>query len=236
MRGVILGWYSGCLTDKVTLSFCPSRHLLRAFKGKPLALLGLAQMGVIQNGLARHLIQKECCHKKLQTIDFRIERKKQWKNADQRGERVVSSILTWKWKKKLLLASRFFNLKWIRVACYQSVFSVWLFGLQFALSCGGNTSKYFDFHSQRKMVRRLCSSCRLSLQTGLRAWIPMFFVHNANNNLIVHITEPFIPANAKAWMQRDLWITKLWRTLFNLTTLPQGKVSKFSKNVESRRK
>ena len=148
------------------------------------------------------------------------------KNADQRGERVVLSILTWKWKKKILLAPRFFNFKWIRVACYQSVFSVWLFGLQFTLSCGGNTSKYFDFHSQRKMVRRLCSSCRLSLQTGLRAWIPMFSVHNANNNLIVHITEPFIPANAKAWMQRDLWITKLWRTLFNFNTVLQGRYPK----------
>ena len=77
MIGELLGGYSGCLTDKVTLSFCPSQHLLRAFKGKPLALLGLAQMGVIQNGLARHLIQKECCQKKLQTIDFRIKRKKQ---------------------------------------------------------------------------------------------------------------------------------------------------------------
>ena len=167
--------------------------------------------------------------------DYRFQN---WTEKKCRSKGKASGFvnLTWKWKKRILLAPRFFNFKWIRVACYQSVFSVWLFGLQFTLSCGGNTSKYFDFHSQRKMVRRLCSSCRLSLQTGLRAWIPMFFVHNANNNLIVHITEPFIPANAKAWMQRDLWITKLWRTLFNLTTLPQGKVSKFSKSVESRRK
>ena len=158
------------------------------------------------------------------------------KNCRSKGRASGFVNFNLKMKGKKYYEPRLFNFKWIRVACYQIVFSVWLFGLQFTLSCGGNTSKYFDFHSQRKMLRRLCSSCRLSLQTGLRAWIPMFSVHNANNNLIVHITEPFIPANAKAWMQRDLWITKLWMTLFNLTTVLQGKISKFSKNVESRRK